>query len=79
MQRFVVVIEEEADAVGRADSVYLETITREAEKAIRSGGIVSFEHHPEKEESIVVREIRTIEEVEHWKRDWEKRLENLPR
>lgn len=79
MQRFIVVIEEEADAVGRRDLLYLETITRKAEEAIRSGGIVSFEHHPEKEEPIVVREVRTMEEVERWKKDWEKRLDNLPR
>jgi hypothetical protein len=79
MQRFIVVVEEEADAVGRCDRLYLETITQKAEEAIRAGGTVSFEHHPEEEEPIVVREIRTIEDVEHWRKDWETRLENLPR
>ena len=79
MQRGVVGIEEEADAVGRRDRRYLETITHKAEEAIRSGGAVAFEHHPVEEEPIVVRELRTMEEVAHWKRDWEERLENFPK
>jgi hypothetical protein len=55
VKRLVVVVEEEADAVGRLDRLYLETLTHKAEEVIRSGGIVAFEHHPVEEEPILSR------------------------